>query len=243
MIITPEQKTLLLEKVCPLGRVPCNVGGRIEFTETTARRFINDGYQVGRRPKNPMLVDPTAYNPRYLGFGIREALSIIIQDDYGLYTGMIHLLDEMEAIALERISSSENAIMLFAHKSFGERLFPHIHTRSNDPSDTLSMFCNLTQTSEEKPQLIMFKEVGQGDRAYERGYTDHKVMMAHERRGVSEIVEIHHEAFVEFPAYKIPHVMTYTDDLWVVLVYDHTRKKTKCRPSLLPLGKSSQSSC
>ena len=222
--ISDKQKELLLRKLCPLGRVPKYDGanGTLEFVETTTRRFIHDGCSVYRMSRSEALANKNAYDPSYLGFGINEALSVLIQDDLDLYRAMFDLCAKIDDIVRVMVMSCEQAAVLFNHNSFGDRLFPHIHARSSVRNGhTLSIFYNLTQTSEVAPVLTFSEPVFPGHRCYESGYTKHQLLAVHERRSEKSEIHIRHGDAVIFDAANVPHSFTFTDDIWLTFVYDH----------------------
>jgi hypothetical protein len=225
-MFTQNQLDLILNKLCPLGKVPKYADGAITLSDTTVRRFIHDGYYVRRLPRGECLVDKGAYNPEYLGFGVNEAISCILQDDYALYLKLYDDFKYFDFLASTYIESTEQSAVLFNHKSFGQRVFPHIHQRNETNKPTVSLFYNLTKTSKEKPILTLMEPVFPGDKEFERGYSNHKLLLVHERNSAKQDIEIDNGIAVVFDAQNIPHSMTFTDDIWLVFVYDNVTLKT-----------------
>jgi hypothetical protein len=112
--------------------------------------------------------------------------------------------------------------VIFSHQSFGDRLFPHIHQDSGNDLKTLSLFFNLTDSDPVAPVLTLFDTLEVESKFFKKGYTDHKLLLLHERKSKNpDIVNISNNMCILFDADKIPHSLSYTDDIWVTIVYDH----------------------
>lgn len=207
----------------PLGRVPIydRDEQRLSFSETSTRRFNLDSNYVKRVGKSSVLLDKQKYNPKYVSFGFFETLSVLIQDDYALYRKLHDFVYEMDKQISSVIESCTHSAVIFSHRSFGERLFPHIHQDDERKMPTLSAFFNLTK-KDENPKLFFSDEVEKNSRELRTGYTDHKTLLVHERRSSQHEIEIDDGDVILFDAYKTPHAFTYNDDLWLTLVYDHS---------------------
>lgn len=227
MVFLQDEIKLLIDRVAPLGRVPRYDLERqtLELVDTSVRRFMNDISRFRRQPRNRLHSLPGAYDPLNLGIGINEALTLLIQDHPELYEQLFEeiLLWDHTATGLAKTSAAEQAIVLFCHRSFGEGVFPHLHARRlGDAPSTLSIFLNLSRGSQgdDPPVLTLYDKLERTDRFYLTGYTDHKKVAVAARRGQPTEVKIHHGDAVMFAADRIPHTFSYTDDLWMVLVYD-----------------------
>lgn len=222
MILSADELTLLLEKFLPLGQVPKfdPISKSISITDTTTRRFIFDGNHVKKFKKSNKLTDPGKFNPTYLGFGFFETLSVLLQDNYDLYQKLFDFFDKVDQYASTIAPQSSNAVIIFSHKSFGDRLFPHIH-QDGPKLPTMSLFFNLTNL-DTSPELTFFDTLENNDKSFDRGYTDHKLLLLHERKSKNtETVQINNNMCILFDAYKIPHTFSYTNDMWATVVYDH----------------------
>jgi hypothetical protein len=215
------QRALILKKLAPLGRVPRYdaEAQTVTLSETSARRFIIDGTACTQRPRSIALQDPKAYDPSYLGFGIHEALSVLIQDDYALYATLFDTVRQIDSTASTMFGSCEQAALILSHNSFGEELFPHVHARSMMDTQTLSLFVNLTGT--DSATLTLFDPVTEDSRVFKNGYTDHRVVAVHARKADQREIKIEHGSFILFDAAKTPHKFSYSDDIWLTFVYDH----------------------
>jgi hypothetical protein len=223
MLSNAEAK-LLLEKVCPLGQVPKYDPNTetIKLVETSTRRFINDGWHVHRAPKSIVLSAPDKLDVNNLGFGMTEALALLMQDDYQLYVKLFNFFETVDRYASTVISETSNSVVVISHKSFGERLFPHIHQDSGQNLPTLSLFFNLTNSSNESPVLELYDEVEHNSKFFKKGYTDHKLLLLHERKNQQvDKINISNNVGVLFNAYNTPHTFSYTDDIWVTVLYDN----------------------
>jgi len=223
-MLSAAESKLLLEKVCPLGQVPKYDPNTktISLVETSTRRFINDMWNVRKVPKPFVLTDPDKLDVNNLGFGITEALALLMQDDYQLYVKLFKFFETVDKYASTLISETSNSVIVISHRSLGDRLFPHIHQDSGQNLPTLSLFFNLTNTSNENPSLNLYEELEPNSKFFKKGYTDHKLLLLHERKNqqVNEI-NISNNVGVLFNAYKTPHTFSYTDDIWVTVLYDN----------------------
>lgn len=212
---------MVLQAVAPLGRVPRFDGTELHLSDTTARRFILDISRIAKRPKTELLANSRAFDDSYVGIAFSNALNRLIQRDFQVYTKLFGLVEELDALASCWVSSCEQAAVILSHRSFGDRLFPHIHFRSEADLPTLSVFYNLT--SAQPSTLRLLDPVFQGDRAFESGYTDHRALLVHERRSTPVEVTVQHDSALLFDASHQPHSYSYSDDLWLTLVYDQAR--------------------
>jgi hypothetical protein len=223
MILTSDETKILFDNLLPLGKIPVlsNNNTSLSFTETTTRRFIFDGWSVKKNGKSIKLIDSKKYDDRYLSFGLFESLSILVQKDYNLYKKLFNFFESVENYSSGIISSCSQAVVIFSHNSFGERLFPHIHQDNENPQ-TLSLFFNMTNVSDNNPKLVLLDTVESSSRQHTAGYTDHKILLVHERKSTNaESIEITNSSGVLFNATQIPHWFSYTDDLWVTVIYDN----------------------
>ena len=146
-------------------------------------------------------------------------MSILIQDNYGLYQKLFDFFEKVDQYASTIFPTSSNAVIIFSHNSFGNRLFPHIH-QDGIALPTMSLFFNLTKL-DNNPQLTLFDTL-EDNKLLDRGYTDHKLLLIHERKSKNtETVSVTNNMCILFDAYKIPHTFSYTNDLWATVVYDH----------------------
>jgi hypothetical protein len=222
--LTEQEKGLLLDKFFPLGKIPFYdyTTKTLSFSDTTTRRFIFDGCAVQKSPRPKTLTDPDKLNAGHLGFGLFESLSVLIQEDYELYLKLFNFFTEVDKIASSMISLHSHAVVIFSHQSFGDRLFPHIHQDSGNDLKTLSLFFNLTDSDPVAPVLTLFDTLEVESKFFKKGYTDHKLLLLHERKSKNpDIVNISNNMCILFDADKIPHSLSYTDDIWVTIVYDH----------------------
>ena len=219
MLRLAEIKDLL--KIMPLGKVP-RYNQELEtigLTDTTARRFVNDRSILAGVARTELSAQ--GLDPLYLSFGISEALQVLVNKNYPVYLKMMQIiLDADYSICKNFGNSYEQAMILFCHSSFGERLFPHIHQRrSKNP--TLSLFLNLSNLN--TTDLILLPEVDKSSKLYDKGYTDHRVILRYEKQNKdnSTRIKINNKTAIIFNADTIPHSMDYTNDLWMVMVYDN----------------------
>lgn len=222
--LTKQEKTVLLDKFLPLGKIPFydQSTGQLSFSDTTTRRFIFDGVSIQRSPRPRTLTDPNKLNVGHLGFGLFESISVLIQEDYELYLKLFNFFTEVDKIASTMISSYSHAVVIFSHRSFGDRLFPHIHQDSGNDLKTLSLFFNLTNSDSTEPVLTLLDTLEPDSKFFKKGYTDHKLLLLHERKSKNpDYVKISNNMSILFDADKIPHALSYTDDIWVTIVYDH----------------------
>jgi hypothetical protein len=223
MLLTSEETSIIFKKLLPLGKIPLinNDSTDLSFTETTTRRFIFDGWSVNKTGKSIKLTDNSKFNDRYLSFGLFESLSVLIQEDINLYKNLFNFFEQIEKYAASVVSSCSQSIIIFSHNSFGDRLFPHIHQDDLDKS-TLSFFFNLTNLSNENPKLTLLDSLDKTSKAYTSGYTDHKLLLLHERKSKNtQSIEITNNSGILFNAAQIPHWLSYTEDLWVTVIYDN----------------------
>lgn len=218
-----REVNLLLDNFIPLGQVPIYDRGtqQLSFPKTSTRRFNLDSNYVKRIGKSSILLDKQKYNPKYVSFGFFETLSVLIQNDYTLYRKIHDFVYEMDKHISSVIESCTHAAAIFSHRSFGDRLFPHIHQDDERKMPTLSAFFNLTKKAE-NPKLFFSDTIEENSREMRTGYTDHKTLLVYERKSSQYEIEINDGDVILFDAYKIPHTFTYTDDLWLTLVYDHS---------------------
>lgn len=217
--LNEQDKSLVLEHLAPLGRVPSWRDDKLQFAETSARRFINDQSKAEQRPRNARLSESDAYDPAYLGLGIYESLACaLIQRDYHLYERLFYLLKELDAEASGTFKTCEQAAVLLSHRSFGEQLFTHIHAGSRRNLPTLSVFVNLTGT--ESSVLTVYPQLSEDSKAYRVGYTNHKILLATTRSQQTSEIEITDRTNIVFNASTVPHRYSYGNDLWLTLVYD-----------------------
>lgn len=222
MKLSDSELALLKEKFLPLGQMPKfdPVTKTVSLTDTTTRRFIFDGNHVKKFKKSNSLAHAGKFEPTYLGFGFFETLSVILQDDYALYQKLFDFFDKVDQFASTISPNSSNAVIVLSHNSFGERLFPHIH-QDGVKLPTMSLFFNLTGI-DSNPTLTFFDTLEESDKVFSKGYTDHKLLLVHERKTKHpENILINNNMCVLFDAYKIPHTFSYTNDLWATVVYDH----------------------
>lgn len=216
-----EQKILFEDFFC-LGQVPYydEKLKTISFSETSGRRFLLDFSAIKKRGKDKTLIARNKFNPNYLAFGLLDSLSIIIQKDYNLYKKLYDFFIEADLIASSYIKSCSQSMAIISHNSFGERLFPHIHQDDSRQLPTVSFFLKLTNNTEELPSLILYEKLKKDSKFLNYGYTDHKLLLLHERNSSQENVIINNNDMIVFYAHEIPHSFTYTDDIWITLVYD-----------------------
>lgn len=222
--LTEQQQEVLFKYFFPLGQIPWynRDQNSIQLSETSVRRFIFDSNHTSRIGKSIELSDPKKFNPCYLGFGFFETLSTIIDKDYDLYKTLFTFFNGVDEKVSKIINSCSQSVITFSHNSFGERLFPHIHQDNNPQSPTLSVFFKLTNNSSETPNLILYDSLDDNSKMFEQGYTNHKLLLLHERKSLgTEYVPINNNDAVLFDAYNTPHSFTYTEDIWVTIVYDH----------------------
>jgi hypothetical protein len=223
MILTPAETEIIFDKFLPLGKIPLlnNDSSLLSFTETTTRRFIFDGWSVKKNGKSIKLTDSKKYNDRYISFGLFESLSVLIQQDYSLYKKLFNFFESIELYSSSVISSCSQAVVIFSHDSFGERLFPHIH-QDNENQQTLSLFFNITGMSDKTPNLVLLDTVEELSKSHASGYTDHKILLVHERKSTDPTsIGITNSSGILFNAAQIPHWLSYTEDLWVTVIYDN----------------------
>ena len=221
MQISREHEKLLMDHVMPWGRILEVGADNINAVWSPTRRFLFDSSQARRSLKSRKLVDPRRFDPRYTGLGINEALGNLIQVNYGLYALMFEKLRELDDSVRPYFAECSQAAVLFCHTAFGERLFPHVHAAADTPLPSLSVFTNLTRRDSKNPILRVQKELPDDSTLLASGYTDHRRLLANERRVPQEAVEVKDGDRLLFNASHIPHSFTYTDDLWMVIVYDN----------------------
>lgn len=229
MLLNETEKSLLFSKLLPLGKVPQYdfTNQTITLTETSTRRFIFESQYVKRLARPKVLSNPDKYNDTYLGFGLFESLSVLIQDDYSLYIKLYDLFNSVDQAVSKIIPNCRQAAVLFSHNSIAEKLITHIHQDDENALPTLSVFFKLTDTDKELPVLTLFDNLDQDSKILQRGYTDHRLMLIHERKSKSqENITIQGTQGVFFNASKIPHCFSYTNDVWVTVVYDHVEPFT-----------------
>jgi hypothetical protein len=222
--LTATEQDLLFRSFFPLGRVPRydKINGTIELSTTSTRRFVFDSNYTHRLGKSIELSNSKKFDPNYLGFGFFETLSTIIQEDYSLYAKLFNFFNNVDKQVSKIINSCSQSVIIFSHNSFGERLFPHIHQDHSQQSSTLSVFFKLTNNDTELPSLILCDPLEHTSKAFEQGYTNHKLLLAHERKSLgTEYITINNNDAILFDAYNTPHSFTYTNDIWVTVVYDH----------------------
>lgn len=222
--LTEDELSLLLSDFMPLGRVPkYDINSNsISLTDTTTRRFIFDGTHTKKFIKSNKLSIQGKFDPYYLGFGLLETLSIIIQKDYVLYQKLYNFFDNVDKMVSTLSPSCSQSIVIFSHNSFGERLFPHIHQDNDNNKPTLSVFFNMTGNDSKLPKLVLTDDLDTDSKFFKKGYTNHLLLLSHERKSTNTTeIEINNGDMILFDAYKIPHSFTYTNDLWVTIVYDH----------------------
>lgn len=222
--LSDRELKILLNILVPLGRVPKydKDSQTIKLTDTTTRRFIFDSNNIKRLGKSIELVNHNKFDPNYLGFGFFETLSVLIQDDYKLYRKLFDFFNNID-LQLSNISPTcSQCILLFSHSSFGDKLFPHIHQDNVTKKPTMSYFTRLTHKDDTKPILILNDTLDEDSKIFANGYTNHALLLLHARKSSNiEIVSINNNDIVVFDGYKIPHSLTYSDDLWVTIIYDH----------------------
>ena len=224
MKLLDYEKQLLLDKVFPLGKIPFynDILKEVSFSDTEIRRFILDSNYVTRNIRPGVLAVPGKLNSNYMGFGIFESIAILIEKNYDLYKKLFEFINNADNHASKLISSYSHAVIVVSHKSFGSRLIPHIHQDSGNNLKTLSLFFKLTDTSNEIPILTLLDSLESDSKFFRKGYTDHKLLLLHERKSkVKEEIQISNNMCILFEADKIPHTLTYTDDIWITLTYDH----------------------
>lgn len=222
MNLSSNELNLLIEKFLPLGKMPKfdPTAKSVSLIETTTRRFIFDGNYVKKFKKSDSLTNLGKFDTTYLGFGFFETLSVLLQDNYDLYQKLFDFFDKIDQYASTIAPTSSNAVIIFSHKSFGDRLFPHIH-QDGPKLPTMSLFFNLTNL-DNNPNLTFFDTLEEDNKLFSRGYTDHKLLLIHERKSKNtEIIPINNNMCILFDAYKIPHSFSYTNDLWATVIYDH----------------------
>lgn len=217
------EKQQLIEFIAPLGCVPRYDAAMnsLLFSCTPARRFILDGTRVLQRARTSALVNAQAYNPKYIGIGIREALGTIIQTNYDLYLKLYQYIAALDAQVAQDLQSCEQAALILSHSSFGKELFTHIHARSEPSRPTLSVFINLSGA--DTSTLTLYTPVHESSRGYQEGYTDQRVLAIHARNVQHEEITIHSGDCILFNASRVPHKYKYSNDLWLTLVYDHVQ--------------------
>jgi hypothetical protein len=224
MIVTEEERELILNKVCPLGQVPFynEFSKEISFSNTEARRFILDSNYIKRSLRPEVLTGHGKLESNYLSFGILESIGTLLQQDYNLYKRLFNFINQVDNFASTLISSCSHAVVIVSHNSFGKRLFPHIHQDSGNNLKTLSLFFKLTDFSNEAPVLTLLDNLDKESKFFKNGYTDHKLLLLHERKTKSrDEIQISNNMCILFDAEKIPHTLSYTDDIWITVVYDH----------------------
>jgi len=222
MILTDQEQSLLKNKLFPLGKIPYYNNGQLSLTDTPTRRFILESSHVTKTVRPPTLQDANKIDLGYLGFGIFESISVLIQDDYSLYERLFNFFNSADKIASSLISSCSHAVAIFSHNSFGDRLFPHIHQDSGKDLKSLSLFFKLTNNSSEIPVLTLLDDIGTDSKFFKKGYTDHKLLLLHEQKSkAKDEIQISNNMCILFDADRIPHTLSYTDDIWLTIVYDH----------------------
>jgi hypothetical protein len=222
MILTDQEQTLLKNKLFPLGKIPYYNNGQLSLTDTPTRRFILESLHVKKTVRPPTLQDTNKIDLGYLSFGIFESISVLIQDDYSLYEKLFNFFNNVDQIVSSLISSYLHAVVIFSHSSFGDRLFPHIHQDSGKDLKSLSLFFKLTNNSNEIPVLTLLDNIGTDSKFFKKGYTDHKLLLLHEKKSTAkDKIQISNNMCILFDADRIPHTLSYTNDIWVTVVYDH----------------------
>jgi len=224
MILTEAEADIILNKVCPLGQIPFynECTKEVSFSDTEARRFILDSTYVKRTLRPEVLTGRGKIEPNYLSFGILESIAVLLQTDYNLYKRLFNFIDQIDNFASTLISSCSHAVVIISHKSFGNRLFPHIHQDSGNNLKTLSLFFKLTDFSNEAPVLTLLDNLEKDSKFFKNGYTNHKLLLLHEKKSkLRDEIQISNDMCILFDAEKIPHTLSYTDDIWITVVYDH----------------------
>lgn len=222
--LTDPEQDLLFRSFFPLGRVPRydKINNSIVLSNTSTRRFIFDSNHTHRLGKSIELSNVKKFDPNLLGFGFFETLSTIIQEDYDLYIKLFTFFNNVDEKVSKIIKSCSQSVIIFSHNSFGERLFPHIHQDNNQKSPTLSIFFKLTNKDTDYPRLILYDSLKNDSKVFEQGYTNHKLLLSHERKSLdTEQIIINHNDAILFDAYNTPHSLTYTADIWATIIYDH----------------------
>jgi hypothetical protein len=222
--LTISEQDLLFRSFFPLGKVPRydKINQTIDLSTTSTRRFIFDSNHTHRLGKSIELSNSKKFDPNYLGFGFFETLSTIIQDDYNLYVKLFTFFNSVDEKVSKIINSCSQSVIIFSHNSFGERLFPHIHQDHSQQSSTLSVFFKLTNNDTELPSLILCDPLAHDSKVFKQGYTNHKLLLAHEHKSLgTEYITINNNDAILFDAYDTPHSFTYTEDIWVTVIYDH----------------------
>lgn len=231
--LNETQTELVLRKLAPLGRVPKYDGKSLTLSETPARRFILDQTIARQRPRSRALIEKSAYDPSYIGIGFTEAIATLIQDDYSAYKSLFELILTIDRAACKNGMSCEQAAVLLSHESFGPELFPHIHARSTFNGPTVSCFINLT--GDEPSVISLYKRLDESSRAFQRGYTDHRLMAIEARHEPEVIVQLFSNTKIVFDAAHTPHKYSYGKDLWLTVVYDQTDEDMPPALSIQPL--------
>lgn len=222
--LNTHELKILFDVLLPLGKVPRydKNSQTIQLTDTTTRRFIFDSNYIRRLGKSIELSRHSKFDPAYLGFGFFETLGVLIQEDYELYRKLFDFFDNIDRELSTITDTCSQCILLFSHSSFGDRLFPHIHQDNVSKKPTMSYFARLTHTDSVNPTLILNDTLSEDSKIFSNGYTNHALLLSHARKSSNtEIVPINSNDIVVFDGFKIPHSLTYTDDLWVTIVYDH----------------------
>jgi hypothetical protein len=80
----------------------------------------------------------------------------------------------------------------------------------------------LTNNDTQNPSLILYDSLEKNSKIFEQGYTNHKLLLAHERKSLDiEHITINENDAILFDAYNTPHSLTYTADIWATIIYDH----------------------
>lgn len=222
--LSDRELKILFDVLFPLGKVPRYNKDlqSISLTDTTTRRFIFDSNYIKRLGKSIELADRNKFDPNYLGFGFFETISVLIQEDYELYRKLFDFFDNLDRQLSNISPTCSQCILLFSHSSFGDRLFPHIHQDNVSKKPTMSYFTRLTHNDNVTPSLILNDTLDESSKTFAKGYTDHALLLLQDRKSTNtEIVPINNHDIVVFDGFKIPHSLTYTDDLWATIVYDH----------------------
>jgi hypothetical protein len=228
-VLIPYHAEYFIKNILPLGHMKIYNGeGLFEKPPAmlTGCRFLKD------RTSDIVRLSNSANSSKYrnyptalMAYTFDHILSTMMYDTPWLYRKLTKLTTDIEKHAETYIKECEHSAVLIGHNSFGSKLTLHTHRLTDTPKYTVTITVRLTFT-DENATLTTYSPIGDDDPNLPYYYTNPALLVNNTRHKTkNNIVMDARSSLLVFNASYIPHLVTYTNDIYLFYVYDNVTFK------------------
>jgi hypothetical protein len=227
--LIPYHSDYFIKNILPLGHMKIYNGEGI-FEKPPAMltgcRFLKDRTSdIVRLPNSANSSKYRNYPTSLMAYTFDHIISTMMYDTPWLYRKLMKLTTDVEKYAETYIKECEHSAVLIGHNSFGSKLTLHTHRLTDTPKYTFTVIVRLTFT-DESATLTTYDPITDSDSNLPYYYTNPKLLVNNTRDKIKNDIDMDARSSVLiFNASYIPHLVTYTNDIYLFYVYDNVTFK------------------